>query len=191
MAGYQKTSPLFSPLNEYLSGPGSSLDAKTLKEMQDMIATLPPHGPMSQAQLYKELAHYAGLNSPLNAAKSADLEHRMAQYYAPSSQLNSAAAQAATASKPPERFMTQVLFASATKEMKSQRAIERLVDQLPMSVAARIRTVRLLCRFDHQYRRMDTFRYEVVFDTEKKIEFDEVNDFPNDAVIGRLCLECP
>ena len=71
-------------------------------------------------------------------------------------------------------------------ETKVQRKISQAIDQLPMSLCARIATIQF--RYAHENHPM---RFVVVFTNNHTIEFLDVDGFPADEHIARIALECP
>lgn len=74
---------------------------------------------------------------------------------------------------------------------KAQMAMDRLAEQLPMCVAAKISELHLRSTFYPVSNTEDTWRYVVAFIGGRVIEFPVVADFPTDADVARICLECP
>jgi hypothetical protein len=61
-------------------------------------------------------------------------------------------------------------------------AFRKLAEELPVGLLQNIRTVKLLA---------NPLAYVVTFPGDRVEEFYNVNDFPTDADIARICLVCP
>lgn len=68
---------------------------------------------------------------------------------------------------------------------KVQMALDRVADALPMRVAHKIVEVR------YGPDGATDPRFEVMFMGGRVLTFDNVDDFPTDANIAQICLECP
>jgi hypothetical protein len=68
--------------------------------------------------------------------------------------------------------------------VKAERAISRIADVLPFSIVSKINRVAL-------QRTNNTLHFTVIFSNDKFIDFYDIENFPNDAQIGRIAMECP
>lgn len=71
-------------------------------------------------------------------------------------------------------------------QTKVQEKIREAVAQLPMKICARIANIQFYP--DHPTGGM---RFVVVFDTQHRIDFPDVDEFPAPEHIARIALECP
>lgn len=83
----------------------------------------------------------------------------------------------------PMQFQSQYVSVRPL-QLKIQTAIGRLCDQLPMRLARKIVEV----RFGPEG--VTDPRFEVVFLGGRVLVFDNVDEFPTDADIARIALEC-
>jgi hypothetical protein len=70
-------------------------------------------------------------------------------------------------------------------ETRIRAAMQRACEQLPLRLAHKISEI----RFGPDG--VTNPRFEVVYMGGKVIEFDDVDNFPSDADIARIALECP
>ena len=69
---------------------------------------------------------------------------------------------------------------------KVQAKTSRALDQLPMGICAHINRIDF---YPNSFK--SPMRFTVVFDNDHTVSFDDVDDFPSEAHIARIALECP
>lgn len=67
---------------------------------------------------------------------------------------------------------------------KARGKIERMVEVLPIRICAKILSIEF---YDH----IVPMRFVITFTNQRTLEFDDVEEFPSDAHVARIALECP
>ena len=84
----------------------------------------------------------------------------------------------------------RTVFGVSPIEFKAQQAITTVVGQLPMRVATSISRINYTHTENSHGPATDPV-FDVVFADGKHIRFTNVDTFPQDEDVARICLECP
>jgi hypothetical protein len=74
----------------------------------------------------------------------------------------------------------------SARDAKVHKQIAKLIDALPMAIAMHIASVDFYVESKDE-----PANFTIVFDNRRTLVFEDINEFPSDAHIARIALDCP